>query len=64
MWWFIYVIVPALADAPPSFRQLPSTPAFHTEEMCTSWLVAEVRSHRLELAEDVLATCMSPPEPA
>lgn len=64
MWWFIYVIVPALAGAPRSVHQLPETPAFHTEEMCTSWLVAEVRSHRLKLAEDVLATCMSPPEPA
>jgi hypothetical protein len=64
MWWFIYLIVPALADAPPSVKQLPRSPAFHTEEQCTAWLVREVRARRLELANDVLATCMSPPEPA
>lgn len=63
MWWFVYLIVPTLG-APPSVHKLPETPAFHTEEMCTSWLVREVRSGRLELADDVLATCMSPPEPA
>ena len=64
MWWFIYVIITGDPGELPKIRQLPSTPAFHTEEQCTSWLVREVRSHRLELAEDVLATCMSNPEPA
>jgi hypothetical protein len=60
MWWFVYLIV---SSQTPVVHRLPESPAFHTEEQCIAWLVAAVREHRLEIADDVLATCMSPPEP-
>lgn len=63
MWWFVYLII-TNPSGTPTIRQLPQTPAFHTEEQCTTWLANQVRSNRLSLASDVLATCMSPPEPA
>jgi hypothetical protein len=59
-WWFVYMIF-TTADGP-KVRQMPTSPAFHTEEMCTGWLIRELRSGRLAIAEDVLATCMSPGE--